>query len=66
MCSVAHREENRNANLILVGEPECRRPFIGPRRRCRPLLRNGKRFCWTEFGKKWRAVVYTVMNFRVP
>ena len=66
MCYVARREENINAYLVLVGEPECRRPLIRPRRRCRPVLRNGKSASWTEFGEKWRAVVYTAINFCVP
>ena len=60
---------------VLVGKPEGKRPLGRPRRRCEDNIKmdldevgNG---CgdWMELAKdrdSWRALVSTVMNFRIP
>jgi hypothetical protein len=73
---VAHMEEKRNAYRILVGKPEGRRPLGRPRRRC--TREDNIRIDLGEIGwggmdwinlaqdrGQWRALVNTVMNFRV-
>jgi hypothetical protein len=67
--------ERRGAYRALVGKPEGRRPLGRPRRRWEDnikmdLLEVG---CggmdWidlTQDRDRWRAVVYTVMNLRLP
>jgi hypothetical protein len=65
----------RNANRILVGKPEGKRPVGRPRRR---WVDNNKMdlgeigwdaMDWIELAQdrdQWRALVNTVMNLRVP
>jgi hypothetical protein len=65
----------RNAYRILVGKPEGKRPLGKPRRRwmdnikidLREIGRGGVE--WTDLAQdrdKWRAIVNTVRNLRVP
>jgi hypothetical protein len=67
--------EKRNAYRILVGKPEVRRPLGRSRRRwvdnikidLREIGWDGRD--WIELAQdkdRWRALVNTVMNFRVP
>jgi hypothetical protein len=60
---------------VLVGKPEGKRPLRRPRRRWKDnikmdLQKVGRgRGDWMELAKdrdKWRALVSTVRNFRVP
>jgi hypothetical protein len=67
--------ERRGAYRALVGKPEGRRPLGRPRRRWED---NNKMDLgevgwggvdWIDLAEdwdRWRAVVYTVMNLRVP
>jgi hypothetical protein len=68
---VARTGAKRNAYRILVGKPDGKRPLGEPRRRwvdnIKMDLRDG--MDWTDLAQdrdQWRAVVNTVMNFRVP
>jgi hypothetical protein len=72
---VSRMEETRNADRILVGKPEGKKPLGRPRRRwvdnikmdLGELGRNGRD--WIELAQdrdQWRALVNTVMNLRVP
>jgi hypothetical protein len=72
---VARMGEKRNAYRILVGEPEGERPLGRPRRRWENNIRMGLRkigrggMDWIEEAQDtdhWRALVNTVMNFRIP
>jgi hypothetical protein len=67
--------KKRTANRILVKMPEGKRPLGRPRRRwvdnikidLREIGWNG--MDWTDLAQdrdQWRALVNTVMNFRVP
>jgi hypothetical protein len=66
--------ERRGAYRALVGKPEGRRPLGRPRRRwednIKMDLREGWRGAnWIDLAQdrdRWRALVYTVMNIRVP
>jgi hypothetical protein len=66
--------EKRGAYRILVGRPEGRRPLGRHRRRWednikRDLQEMGWGTDWIELAQgrdRWRAVVNTVMNLRVP
>ena len=68
-------EEGRGVHKVLVGKPEGKRPLGRPRRRCEDNikmdLQEVGRCCgdWMELAQdrgRWRALVSTVMNFRVP
>ena len=68
-------EEGRGVHKVLVGKPEGKRPLGRPRRRwednIKMDLQEVGRGCgdWMELAQdrdRWRAVVSTVMNFRVP
>jgi hypothetical protein len=72
---VALLGEKRNAYRILVGKPEGKRPLGRPRRRwvdnikmdLREIGRDG--VAWMDMAQdrdQWRALVNTVLNFRVP
>jgi hypothetical protein len=67
--------EKRNVCRLLVGKPEGKRPLGRPRRRWidninMDLLEIGLGIVdWinlAEYRYKWRALVNTVMNLRVP
>ena len=72
---VARMEEGRGVHKVLVGKPEGKRPLGKPRRRWEETIKidldevgraGGD---WIELVQdrvRWRAVVSTVMNFRVP
>jgi hypothetical protein len=68
-------EEKRNAYTILVGRPERKRPLGRPGRRLvdnikmdlREIGRDG--VDWIHMAQdrdRWRTLVNTVLNFRVP
>ena len=68
-------EEGRGVHKVLVGKPEGTRPLRRPRRRWEDTiemdLEEVGRGCgdWMELAQdrdRWRALVSTVMNFRVP
>jgi hypothetical protein len=62
--------EKRNAFRILVGKPEGKRPLGRPRRRWVDNIKMDLReMDWIDLAQdrdQWRALVNTVMNFRVP
>jgi hypothetical protein len=72
---IARIGEKRNAYRLLVGKPEGRRPLGRPRRRCVDNIRMdlGEVGCddvdWIGLVKdrnRWRALVNSVLNLRVP
>jgi hypothetical protein len=65
----------KNAYRILVGKPEGRRPLGRPRRSCVDNIKMDLReigwdgINWIDLAQdrdKWRTLVNTVMNLRVP
>jgi hypothetical protein len=72
---VARRGERRGAYRALVGKPEGRRPLGRPRHRWEDNIKMDLRKVgwggadWIDLAQdrdRWRALVYTVMNLRVP
>jgi hypothetical protein len=67
--------EDRGVHSVLVGKPEGKRPLGRPRRRFEGNIKmdiqegGGGRGDWMELAQdrdRWRALVGTVRNFRVP
>jgi len=71
---VARMGEERSVHRVLVGKPEGKRPLGRPRHRWEDNIKMnlrevGRGGDWMEFTQdrdRWRALVNTVMNFRVP
>ena len=72
---VARMEEGKSVHKVLVGKPDGKRPLGRPRRRWEDNIKidleEVGRGCgdWMELAQdrdKWRGLVSTVMNFRVP
>jgi hypothetical protein len=72
---VARMGENRVVHRVLVGKPEAKRPLGRPRRRWEDNIKmdlqeiGGGHGDWMELARdkdRWRALVGTVRDFRVP
>ena len=71
---VARMEKDRGVHRVLVGKPEGKRPLGKPRRRWEDIKMDpqevgGGRGDWMELAQdrdRWRALVVTVRDFRVP
>jgi len=72
---VAHMGKDRGVHRVLVGKPEGKRPLGRPRRRWEDNIKmdlqevGGGRADWMELAQdrdRWRALVGTVRDFRVP
>jgi hypothetical protein len=72
---VARMGEERGVHRVLVGKPEGQRPLGRPRRRWADNIKmdvedvGGGRWDWMELAQdrdRWRALVSTVKNLRVP
>jgi len=71
---VARMGERRGMHRVLAGKPEGKRPLGRPRRRWEDNIKMGLREMggggdWMELAQdrdRWRALVNTMMNFRVP
>jgi len=72
---VARMGEDRDVHRVLVEKPEGKRPLGRPRRRWEDNIKmdlqefGGGRGDWMELAQdreKWRALVGTVRDFRVP
>jgi hypothetical protein len=72
---VARMGEKRGVHMVLVGKPEEKRPLGRPRRRWDDNINmdlqevGGGRGDWMELAQdrdRWRALVGTVRDFRVP
>ena len=72
---MAHMGEGRGVQRVLVGKPEGKRPLGRPRRRWEDNNKwdlqevGGDCGEWMELAQdrdRWRALVSTVMNLRVP
>jgi hypothetical protein len=61
--------EVRNVYTILVGKHEEKRPLARPRRRWNDHIKRLEGVDWINLDQdrdRWRALVNTVMNLRVP
>ena len=71
---MARMGEGRSIHRVLVGKPEGNRPLGRPRRRWEDNIKMDLREVrgggdWMELAQdrdRWRALVNTVMNLRVP
>ena len=71
---MARMGEGRGVHSVLVGKPEGKRPLGRPRRRWEDNIKMdlqevGEGGDWMELAQdreRWRALVNTVTNFRVP
>ena len=69
-----HMGEGRGVHRVLVGKPEGKRPLGRPRRNWEDNIKMDIREVggggdWMELAQgrdRWRALVNTVMNLRVP
>ena len=73
--NVARMREDRGVHRVLVGKPEGKKPLGRPRRRWEDNIKmdlqevGEGRGDWMELAQdrdRWRALVGTVRNFRVP
>ena len=72
---MAHMGEERGVHRVLVGKPEEKRQLGRPRRRWEDNIKMDRQEVgggggdWMELAEdrdRWRALMNTVMNFRVP
>jgi len=71
---VARMEEGRCVHRVLMGKPEGKRQLGRPKRRWEDNIKMDRQEVggggdWMELAKNrdsWRALVNTVMNFRLP
>jgi len=72
---VTHMGKRSGVYRVLVGKPERKRPLGKPRRRWEDNIKmdiqevEGENMDWIELVQdrdRWRALVNTVMNLRVP
>ena len=72
---MARMGQERGVHRVLVGRPDGKRPLGRPRRRWRDNIKMdlqevaGRCEDWMELAQdrdRWRALVSTVMNLRVP
>ena len=71
---MARMGEGRGVHRVLLGKPEGKRPLGRPRRRWEDNIKMDLREVggsgnWMELAQdrnRWRALVNTVMNLRVP
>ena len=72
---MARMGEGTGVHRVLVGKPEGKRPLGTPRRRWEIILRwifrkwegvVGTGWSWPQDRDRWRALVGTVRNLRVP
>ena len=71
---MAHMGEGRDVHKVLEGKPEGKRPLRRSRRRWQDNIKMDLKEVggvgdWMELAQyrdRWRALVNTVMNFRVP
>ena len=71
---MARMGKGRGVHRVLVGKPEGKRPLGRPRRRWEDNIKMDLREVrgggdWMELAQdrdRWRALVITVMNLRVP
>ena len=72
---MARMGEGREVRRVLVGKPEGKRPLERPKRRWEDNIKidlqkvGGGCGDWMELAQdrdRWRAIVSTVMNLRVP
>jgi hypothetical protein len=76
MCGACSTNgEKRNGYRLLVGKPEGKRPLGRPRRRCMDNIRMDLgEVGWgdvdwiglSQDGNRWRALVNSVLNCRIP
>ena len=75
VAHVARMEEGRGVHKVLLRKPEGKRPLGRPRRRWENNIKMDLEEVGRGFGDwmglaqdrdRWRALVSTVMNFRVP
>ena len=71
---MARMGEGRGVHMVLMGKPEGKIPLERPRRRCEDNIKMDLREVggvgdWMELAQdrdRWRVLVNTVMNLRVP